>query len=217
VKELKLEELLRYAFAGGVGLLALPIVFPSTISGDHKDIADAAFIFGLALLFGSLLYGLHRSLVYPLIHRGLLFVMSVFFSLFRFEWEMWVPYRPTNVELALDYWRWRAISEKDFSQPQLAEWGAQVHFLYCSAWAVLTTLYVGKYSLGELVGLPDASRFHVFLRLVYMLLVAALIHNARLIYVLRKLMLKEPPIEATPGFLLARTKKHQKETAVKAT
>jgi hypothetical protein len=129
--------------------------------------------------------------------------MSIVFSLFRFEWEVCVPYRPTNVELALDYWRWRAISEKDFSQPMLAEWGAQVHFLYCNAWAVLSTLYIGKYSFGELVGLPDASRFQVFLRFVCLLLVAALIHNARLLYVLRKLVLKQPPIEATVGYLSA--------------
>ncbi|SRR6266478_3314537 len=54
MKELRLEELLRYSFSGGVGLLTLAIVFSGPFQPKAGNFADAAVILGLALIVGSL-------------------------------------------------------------------------------------------------------------------------------------------------------------------
>lgn len=152
-----LGNLLRYALAGGLFMLSyatasvinnrehclpdpplLPDPLNNLLRGDV--LADAGLILGTVLLFGSLIYVVHRAAVYPVLYRLV-------------GW-LWPPENRGRgwryVCLEMDYTtsvtRWRALDQKHVVS-HLREWNDQVHFLYCSTWALLLTVWLNYTSL----------------------------------------------------------------------
>ena len=79
------------------------------------------------LTVGCVIYTLHRAIPYP-----------VLYQLFK-----WLNHR-TESTLELDLQRWRHAANKNAMQHRLGDWAAQVHFLYCIAWATGTSLLIGN-------------------------------------------------------------------------
>jgi hypothetical protein len=178
LKDLNLEELLRYGFSGGLLLVVLLLMHPSWRDDLAKanGIGGTAILMGVSLLAGSLIYALHRALAYRL-----LFTLVILFLILirKHKWNHTIilPLCPSETELRIDRWRLRLKATKDFMDPFTAEWGAQVHLLYCSAWAIL---------LGKLLAPLFPNCQSIISQCAYyvafiVLLVAALWQNARLI------------------------------------
>jgi hypothetical protein len=171
MKELGLQELLRYALSGGVGIVALRLMYPQSaclISGIDGA-SQVTLLLGAILVVGSLIYNLHRSVLFPPIFRWLGRKTLVNDK----SAPIGNPWVPSPDEVAIDRWRWNL----DITfRHRWAEWGAQTHFLYCGTWAVL---------LAFLVGLPKWGWPHcrAWMSLAAVpLFVAGLVNNHRLLY-----------------------------------
>jgi hypothetical protein len=144
VRDLKLEELLRYGFSGGLLLLVLLYMHPSWRDGLAKasGVGWTAILIGVALLAGSLIYALHRALAYRVA-----FTVTVIILICSrvYDWESRIirPFIPSELELGMDRRRLALRQRQDVLDQFTAEWGAQVHFLYCAAWAILLGMVLG--------------------------------------------------------------------------
>jgi len=136
-KEVTLDELLRYVFAGGIALLTLYVSHPSAFESRRSGSAlfDTSVLAAVALIVGSLIYSLHRALLYPLVYRVLVWILyarkqnaSKGHSLKCY---------PYKLELKLDIERWRRSQNEKSLQKNLNSWATQVHFLFCSTWAIV--------------------------------------------------------------------------------
>jgi len=188
--QLKLEELLRYSFAGAIGLFALVLCFGglAALATTEPEITQASILDGVALALGALIYTAHRAVVYPLIYRLILVVLGLC-SVYRFDKFLLVPFVPRPLEVRLDFLRWKRAKDENYAQPRLAEWGAQVHFLYCSSWAVLLALEFGKH-ITTLA--PTSSEPKVWWG-AWLIVAAAFISNCRLAYYDSCLALRDAP------------------------
>lgn len=90
---------------------------------------EASSLVGVALVLGGLSYSVHRAVIYPLIYRLLLLLLWLL-GRFQFERRLLVPYLPAPLEVRLDRVRWQ---RGDPLRKAVQEWGAQVHFLYSTA------------------------------------------------------------------------------------
>ena len=187
MKELRLEELLRYALSGGAALAAWYLVFPYARQiVKIGSVAEATLLLSTALLLGSLVYNVYRSLMYPIILRLILLVM-VLFRLFPFSRDLLLPYIPADLELRLDTWRWRSVQQDHFSKPVFPEWGAQTHFMYCSSLSIPLAFWFGR-----LGGAPNHQWWAHLWKVACLLALAAVVHHVRLLLVLRHLTMQEP-------------------------
>lgn len=177
--QLKLEELLRYGFAGAIGLLAFLLCFSGwlDLAKTVPAITQASVLVGVAFAVGTLLYAVHRAFVYQIIYRFVLGVLAAF-RVCYFDKRLFLPFVPSPLEVRLDLLRWKRAKDKDYAQPRLAEWGAQIHFLYCSSWAVLLALELGT----QILKLAPASYEPGFRRGAWVVVAAAFISNCRLAY-----------------------------------
>jgi len=173
MKDWEIEKLLRYALSGGIGLAVLLLRYPAvrgTIGGMEAG-KEATLVLGLVLLIGTLVYNLHRALVYPALIR----LLGWFALRWKFSWRLLNAWKPLDAELEIDRWRWGCPDDK---RRRWDEWGAQVHFLYCSAWGILAALL-----LGNLVwGTPDGRVPYIFWILFAVILFAGCVNNYRLLY-----------------------------------
>jgi uncharacterized membrane protein YgdD (TMEM256/DUF423 family) len=182
LQQLRLEELLRYAFSGALGMIAVFLTHPTLqVFSSSRSIAEATLVIGLVLLAGSLIYTLHRAVVYPILYRTALLILAACRA-FPFSWELLVPYRQARIELEMDLWRLKLRREEDAMHGQLAEWGAQVHFLYCSALAILLALYLSRFVPGP----PDAGATRILVWFSALLTGSAMVHHLRLIYMISR-------------------------------
>ena len=135
MKDLDLYEVLRYALAGVVGLLGLVALCPDARSlfGTETSLSEAAFVGAIALTWGTVIYAIHRAAVYPLLYRV---VLIPYLWNAGLRWKLLVPYWSWPEELARDRNRWGSADSPE--KTGLREWAAQVHFLYCSALALLS-------------------------------------------------------------------------------
>jgi hypothetical protein len=140
MKELGLLELLRYALSGGIGMAVLLLTFPCarlSVRG-MEDTKEATIVLGSVLLIGTIVYNVHRAMIFPFFLRSVGFVArNRRFSLGRLV-SFW---RPSDEELAVDRWRWPQCERL---RKRWDEWGAQTHSLYCAAWAIAASLLVGR-------------------------------------------------------------------------
>jgi hypothetical protein len=173
MKELGLQDLLRYALAGGIGLAVLLLTFPGIRpSIRNLDAAkEATLVLGLVLLIGTLIYNLHRGLLFPVLHRLLVLILLRR----KFSGQLLGPWRPSEAELEADHWRWERTDEK---RGRWDEGGAQTHFLYCAAWATVGALLVGD----RVWGPPNSRAWDIFWVLFAVSLLSGLINNYRLAY-----------------------------------
>jgi hypothetical protein len=134
MRELDLYEVLRYALAGVVGLLGLFAICPDArlLFGSDISLAEGTFVGGIALTWGAMVYAVHRGIVYPVLQRV---VLIPYLWKAGLRWRLLVLYWSVQEEMQRDRQRWKAV---DSGRTPFREWGDQVHFLYCSAWALLS-------------------------------------------------------------------------------
>ena len=142
LEKLKLQEVLRYAFSGALFYIALGLIYLTkeklslgAVSAGHVTLG-----IGLVLLTGSLLYTTHRALTYPFVFFPLALSILSTFGLYEWEWRIVIPFLESNAELKVDNRRLQLRNDRGKKGEVVAsmfdEWGAQVHFLYCSSLAV---------------------------------------------------------------------------------
>jgi hypothetical protein len=173
MKELGLQELLRYALSGGIGIAVLLLTHPAILCSIVKMEAakGATLVLGLVLLIGTLIYNLHRALIYPLFFR----IVGLMVMGRNFSRRSPNPWQPSEAELEVDRWRRRLPDEE---RRPWDEWGAQTHFLYCAAWAILAALLLGKH----LWGTSDSGSWCIFWILFVIVIIAGFVNNYRLLY-----------------------------------
>jgi hypothetical protein len=173
LKELGFQELLRYALSGGIGVASLLLTYPKIACsvGRVEGAREVTLILGTILLLGTLIYNLHRALLFPVLFR----VIGLIVPIGKFKWTLLILYRPSEAEIELDRWRWNLKARSHWD-----EWGAQVHFLYCAAWAILATLTVGNCVAGP----PNCRAWRIFLDLFFFTFGAGIVHHFRLLSLL---------------------------------
>lgn len=189
MQQLRLEELMRYALAGAVGLVALLLSFHdlAKLLGAVPGITQASFLVFFALALGSLIYAVHRSFLYPILYRFVLLLLAAF-RVHKLDARLLLPLVPAPLEVSLDTLRWKRAKDDDYAQPRLAEWGAQVHFLYCSGWAVLLMLWFGgRFGLAPTVAKPILGRG------AWLVVLLGFLSNCRLAYYDSLLALRDKP------------------------
>ncbi|TAK61814.1 MAG: hypothetical protein EPO24_05535 [Bacteroidetes bacterium] len=146
MQELKLNDLLRYAFSGAIAMFTFVILYNPNIEPIKGNIAlgDTAVLGVLALLIGSLIYTFYRSVIYPLLYRFILIVL-VLQKKYVFELGMLIPFRPTELELDLDTKRWKVRKDKESIINNLIEWSSQIHFLYTTNIAMISAFISATY------------------------------------------------------------------------
>jgi hypothetical protein len=185
MERLRINDLLRYAFSGGIALLTIDILYKKPTIGiltTADKLADAAILGVLALLIGTLIYSLYRSAVYPLIYRVLLIVLCIQ-KKYEFKPEMLIPWRPTKLEIELDTKRWKLRMDEKSVHNNLVEWGSQIHFLWTTSLAIMAASFVGAHLSSNVTKEFDANAYSILSTINYLILVsAAIAHWRHLIY-----------------------------------
>jgi hypothetical protein len=179
MKELRLEDVFRYALSGGIGFVVLLLTYPKAVCsmsylaaslGKPEGALGVTLMLGVVLLTGTVIYNVHRAATYPiflrLLGRHLLGAPREPF---------WNPWKPSKFELDLDYWRSGLC---DTQRHRWDEWGAQTHSLYCGAWAIFAALTLGCWFWGP----PNCRAWYMFLFLFFVTWGAAMVTNYRLLY-----------------------------------
>jgi len=98
-----------------------------------RQINQAYFVvLALALLFGILIYSLHRACANPLIE---LLRQEVWKR--RNNWWKWFRSYAVPEEIFRSMWRrWLYLSGSKDIHSHVTDWGDYVHLQYCTAWAV---------------------------------------------------------------------------------
>jgi len=179
MKELGLQELLRYALSGGVGIASLLLMYPNAWQIGHlEDAGEVTLILGAVLVLGTSVYNIHRALLFPPFFRAIgLITISTDSRRRRFiEFcQCWWWWRPSKDEIAVDCWRWKCHKTE---RSRLDEWAAQTHFLYCAAWAILAAFLFG-YGLAW----PPNCRVRHILEFVFCAsLASGMVDHYRLLY-----------------------------------
>lgn len=188
MERLSLDELLRHTFAGAVLLVTTILAYPGVTSLVPSGIDPTALVAvgaGAVLLLGSLIYVLHRALVYPIVYW-----LGV-----KLFWR-----RTPRSPMELDLERFARRNDEKSLQKHLGEWASQVHFLYCITWAAVLGLIAGLVLQQE--SRPSARQFLIGFALVTA--VASLVHHARLLVYDREVARREsgatrPETEALPA------------------
>jgi uncharacterized membrane protein YhdT len=160
MNNLKIDEILRYALAGGIAMLAVWLGYrePTQWLNEKREGALISLVFAvLPILLGALSYVLHRALIYHLLYRVLAKLCG-----------------RTGSKLELDMARWKNQAKSGSLQSRLGEWAAQIHFLYAATWAVAMANVVAH------IGQWTQSRWHwLELSFLPLLLIAAVVHHRR--------------------------------------
>ncbi len=179
MKDLKIEDLLRYGFCGGLFLITLILTHPDNVKNvlETKNIGQATLVVGSVLLLGSLIYTLHRALTYPLILFRAALLATAAFGIFPFEWALLNPFRQPQIEEQLDRWRLDVRRSDSTLHSVIDHWGAEVHFLYCSSLGIFTAIYLGSF----LPTTYNLTARRVLVRGAVFILFAGLYHHFRLL------------------------------------
>lgn len=174
MKELRLQEVLRYALSGGIGIASLLLMYPKIASsiGQIEGAKEISLVLGSVLLVGTLIYNVHRALLFPVLFRV---IGSIALPRKKFTYKFVIPWVPSEAELEVDSWRWQL---EDHKRHRWDEWGAQTHSLYCAAWAIFSALIVGKCVWGT----PNCRASHILWILFFITLIAGMVNNYRLLY-----------------------------------
>ncbi len=183
MKELKLDELSRYGFAGGLFIVVLLISHPewNIFADKATGLGETASLLGGSLLAGSLIYALHRAIAYRIMITIAFCLVDLFYP-GGFDWTLLKPIAPSRTELRLDHWHLRMRQTNDQMEPYSAGWGAQVHLLYCSAWAILLGKLIAVV-LRDPCNLLPARAYYIAATALF---VAAFWHHLRLLVWIRE-------------------------------
>jgi hypothetical protein len=132
IKNIEISDLFRYVFSGSIFLgayFASRSGFSAMGSIAKSMTSNSATVLALAaVIFGSLIYTIHRTFYYYLIIP------------IHFKW----PQEYKSKEFERDISRWIRRCNFPIFQQNLDRWASHVNFLYCSAWATLTGAVVGR-------------------------------------------------------------------------
>ncbi len=145
---LSFGKYLRFALSGAVFFAAVALLADDAGREPRfarvyevSNLGDATLLVGACLLVGTIVYALHRALLYVVVLRVLQLVLAVL-CITKWRSVLLCPFRPTPFEHRLRRGLWRAAEKDPFTHKQVTGWGDQVHLLYCAAWAILLALYV---------------------------------------------------------------------------
>ncbi len=145
---LTFNELLRSFFAGVWGFVWLFLLLDDNkrrfiYENGFKDIS---FLIFAALLTGVVIYSVHRAIIYPNLYKLVLTILVVILRKLRWDgdWWLFIPFYPSRTERYHDFRRWKERGKEKSISSNLIEWGSQVHFLYCSSWALLLAIAFEK-------------------------------------------------------------------------
>lgn len=170
--QLKYNEYLRYTFAGGIGVISYFYLNPCFFETLFKSegIKNSLFLVLLSLVFGSLVYSIHRAIMYPICYKLNLLILSLF-NRVKYDKYLWYPFISSKLEMDMDFRRWKQRqNEKSFSN-NLLDWSAQIHFLYCTVWVLLTAKL-----------LSDNSTNKIYWLIGFLFLISLINHYKSLIY-----------------------------------
>jgi hypothetical protein len=182
MKELGLQELLRYALSGGVGIASLLLMYPGLAClVGHIDSAEVTLLLGAILVLGTLIYNIHRGLLFPLIFRcvGLRTLYEK-----NTPRQFGNPWKPSEREIEIDRWRWKLTNEKRL---RWDAWASHTHFLYCAGWATLASFIFGFCIDGS----PSCQAWWILGVLLFLSFSAAWANNYRLLYSINAEMKRE--------------------------
>ncbi|BAO45621.1 hypothetical protein TBH_C2719 [Thiolapillus brandeum] len=162
MEKLDINELLRYGFSGALLFLASLISFKQTIPLIKilpSNLLGASSVLGIVLIMGSVIYAIHRSILYPLMYKVGCIVI----------------YGKKQADIFnLDTKRWMRNKDQESLQHNFREWASQIHFLYCSTWATVLAQLIGHWNKW------DQTNLHWLIWVVAITLgMAALIHHYR--------------------------------------
>lgn len=86
-----------------------------------------------------------------------------------------LPWKVTKRELDQNIKRWQWSDNQNSKYNSLGEWAAQINFLYCLVWSLITGIIIGWY-----FGIPISNQ-HIYLLGSILSLIAAIIHHLRYI------------------------------------
>ena len=169
LQSLSLGFLLRCLSSGILGVIAFRIALADPARSEPL-IKFEAYQVGAALLFGAVVYGIHRSVIYPLIE-------GILDSKRAKAWRGSTPLISRRSCEALRT-RWNRAAEKDVPNSGIVKhttgWADWAHMQYSASWCVLAGLVAGTSGSSE-------SEPHCFLISFAVLLgIAALISDWRL-------------------------------------
>jgi len=140
LKSLSLWELLRYGFSGAIFIVALlSAQFGVTNALASKSWPDVVLIATAALVAGCFFYSIHRIL-YRFITR---IIQARLAKKHPIE-KLPATTKFLEREYTRDFERWKRRCTSATFQSHLDVWAAHVHFLYCSAWAAVAGVVVGR-------------------------------------------------------------------------
>jgi hypothetical protein len=142
---LNIQDYIRFAFSGGWFLLSTIILNYKNIN-IPQDIGSISFgisILLFCMLIGTLIYSIHRSILFPNLYK----VMQILFSIEKkivFDNKSILPFFPSNQEKQFDIRRWKSRKNENSNIGKLTEWSSQIHFLYCTTWSLFISLKISK-------------------------------------------------------------------------
>ena len=144
LKAFSLDELLRILLGGAVFVTVFVLTGPDRSSYRHMFSMSltTTSITLLVLAAGTLIYLLHRSVIYPIIYGLLIWIWHR--KLYRelSWWPSMIPYWVSKLEWACDGLRWRGRGhDKQSFHRHIVRWASEVHALYTSALATALALY----------------------------------------------------------------------------
>lgn len=156
------NRLLRYVLSGFVVLaVAWAVDRPHTVLVHMEATAGSPWpILLLAPVFGVVLYSIHSVLCFP----GYGFLAYWWGS--SHDWSARGKARSEHVELFGKRWKARFGKDDDARAHELMfrAWTSQIHFLYCSAWALIVTpIVLGCVGRDVLLLIPIGGGVALFL------------------------------------------------------
>jgi hypothetical protein len=140
--KLKLEQYIRYFFSGAIVFPTLFFSYPQTFNlflEKFKGINYSLTITALSLLI--------EIFIYSTIHRAIMSnIMDVilFKGIYGFKWwqfkTTWEKIKDVRYKRVL-----ARAQENDLYEGTLNEWFARIHFMYCSYYLILLTLFFGNF------------------------------------------------------------------------
>lgn len=153
------NAIVRYMGGGGSFVLALCLLREWRLPGDTGDVSLYFTTLAVAVS-GIMIYALHRAVPYPCI-------LAALHRLRRFI-DPKAPTHADHAERRIDRRKADAPIQRHFDT-----WGSEVHFLYCSAWGILSATLVC------VIAESDCLRPWCLVPLAVVLLGAAVRHDWR--------------------------------------
>lgn len=148
MKDLSLRDILRYFIAGGAFLAVLSILhnYPGFPNLKPEGLGDVSFLLGASALVGSIIYSVHRGVIYPFI-----FKRQIGKNRFKQCGPARWGFASIETEVMWSKARWMD-TERSNRVSGLNEWANQIHLLYTVSEATVLAILVELLLRGCLAG-----------------------------------------------------------------